>query len=242
MIARILTCPLLVVCLQVVAVGQSAKPDTLFLAAADRYQRSLYNAAIGGQSRLYNGTEHRDYISRNDETPYFGIDDWQFGFIYYDDERYDSVAMFYDLSRDQVITEHVLTGAKIELIAQKISMFEINGHLFERLHKDSAGVITEGFHERLYDGGTNVYVRRTRILTSRPSSNEIIYSFEDKNRIYLRRNGKYFPVRSKRSVLNVLDDKRSSLRSVLKEEKIKFKKARERAIVLMARTYDSSPN
>lgn len=242
MIARMLTCPLLVVCLQVVAVGQVAKPDTLFLAAADQYQRTLYNSAIGGQSRLYNGTEHRDYISRNDETPYFGIDDWQYGFIYYDDERYDSVAMFYDLSRDQVITEHVLTGAKIELISKKISMFEINGHLFERLYKDSSGVIGEGFYERLYDGGTDVYVRRTRILTSRPASNQIIYTFEEKNKVYLRKNDQYFPVRSKRSVLNVMDDKRSELRSVLKEKKIKFKKDRERAIVLMARTYDSSTN
>src|SRR4051794_22350127 len=125
MISRILTCPLLVIFLQVTAFGQQAKPDTLFLAAARQYEQTLYTTSIGGQSRLYNGTEHRDYLAKDDENPYFGQDDWQYGFILYDDERYDSVALFYDLSRDQVITEHILTGAKIELVAKKISAFEM---------------------------------------------------------------------------------------------------------------------
>jgi len=224
----------------IAAFAQIAKPDTVFLGAATQYQQSFYTAAIGGQSRLYNGTEHRDYLSRDEETPYFGLDDWQYGYIIYDDERYDSVAMFYDLSTDQVITEHKLSGAKIELIAKKISAFELNGHSFERLQKDSAGVIGEGFYQRLYGGPTRVYVRRNRTLTSRASGNELVYSFEERNRIYLRKDNLYYPVKSKRSVLQVLDDKRPELKAVLKREKLKFRLDRELAIVRMAATYDTS--
>ncbi|MGC3944237.1 MAG: hypothetical protein QM762_06920 [Chryseolinea sp.] len=232
---------LLLLLVQGAAFGQQASADTLFLSASRDYQRSLYNASIRGQSRLFNGTEHRDYLAQNDESPYFGIDDWQWGFIYYDDERYDSVALFYDLSRDQVITEHMLTGAKIELIAKKISAFTMNGHYFERLHPDSANMIAEGFYERLYNGDTKVYVRRTKNLSSRASGNELLYSFEERNRIYLLKDGHYHPVRSKKSVLKVLDDKRPELRDMLKKEKIKFKNAREHGIVRMAQTYDSTP-
>ena len=221
---------------------QQAGTDTLFLSASRQYQRSLYNGSIGGQSRLFNGTEHRDYLSQDEENPYFGIDDWQWGFIYYDDERYDSVALFYDLSRDQVITEHMLTGAKIELIAKKISAFTMNGHYFERLHRDSLGVISEGFYERLYNGETKVYVRRTKTLNSRASGNELLYTFEERNRIYLLKDKVYHPVRTKKSVLRVLEDKKPEIRDMLKREKIKLKKDREHGIVRMAQTYDSPPN
>jgi hypothetical protein len=234
------TCALLLILLQGAVFGQS-RPDTLFLAAARQYQQSLYDGSIRGQSRLFNGTEHRDYLAQSDENPYFNIDDWQYGFIYYDDVRYDSVAMFYDLSRDQVITEHMLTGAKIELIAKKISSFQMDGHLFERLYKDSAGVISEGFYERLYNGPTKVYVRRTKQLSSRPSGNELVYTFDQRNRIYLKKGNHYYPVKTKKSVFRVLGDKKPALRAMLKNEEIKFKVAREHGIVRMAQTYDSTP-
>ncbi|HTF20543.1 MAG TPA: hypothetical protein VK658_20865 [Chryseolinea sp.] len=242
MMRRLITCPLLVVLLPVAALAQQARPDTLFLAAARQYQQSLYDASIRGQSRLYNGTEYRDYLAQGDENPYFGADDWQYGYVYYDDVRYDSVAMFYDLSRDQVITEHMLTGAKIELIVKKISAFEINHHPFERLYRDSSGVISEGFYERLYNGPTKVYVKRTKTLSSRASGNELIYTFDERNRVYLLKDNQYHPVRTKKSVLRVFGDKKPELKSMLKDEKIKFKTARERAIVRMAQTYDSTHN
>lgn len=226
--------------LQNMVFAQATRPDTLFLTTAAQYQRSVYDAAIGAQSRLYNGGQHRDYLSKNDESPYFGVDDWQYGFIIYDDERYDSVGLFYDLSRDQVITEHMRTGSKIELIPNKVAMFEMNGHLFERLYPDSGDVITEGFYERLYSGSTPVYVKRTRNLISRTSSSEVLYSFEEKNRIFIRKAQRYYPVKSRKSVLRVLNMKPSQMRALLKREKLFYKSDRERAIVLMARAYDST--
>ena len=190
---------------------------------------------------MYNGTEHRDYLSRNDETPYFGIDDWQYGFIYYDDERYDSVGMFYDLSTDQVIIEHMLTGAKIELVSKKISRFQMNGHYFERLYPDSARVIGEGFYERLYNGDTKVYVRRTRTLITKPAGNVLEYKFVQRDRIYLFKDHRYYPVKSKKSVYKVLRDKKQEVRAAMKGDRIPYKYDRERAIVKMVQAYDATP-
>lgn len=242
MIKCLITSPLLFLLWQGSALGQQARPDTLFLTAARQYQQSLYDASIRGQSRLYNGTEYRDYLAQGDENPYFGVDDWQYGYVYYDDVRYDSVAMFYDLSRDQVITEHMLTGAKIELIAKKISSFQISQHTFDRLYRDSSGVISEGFYERLYKGNTAVYVKRTKTLSSRASGNELTYNFDERNRVYLLKDNRYYPVKSKKSVLAVFSDKKPELKAMLKEQKLKFKTDRERAIVRMAQTYDSTPH
>lgn len=241
MTARCFKCLLPLLFIQVAVFGQSPRPDTLFLTASRQYQQSVYDASIKGQSRLYNGTEHRDYLSRNDETPYFGIDDWQYGFIYYDDERYDSVGMFYDLSTDQVIIEHMLTGAKIELVSKKISRFQMNGHYFERLYPDSARVIGEGFYERLYNGDTKVYVRRTRTLITKPAGNVLEYKFVQRDRIYLFKDHRYYPVKSKKSVYKVLRDKKQEVRAAMKGDRIPYKYDRERAIVKMVQAYDATP-
>ncbi|HTE31920.1 MAG TPA: hypothetical protein VK666_16175, partial [Chryseolinea sp.] len=184
-------------------------------------------------------TEYHDYLAHNDEHPYFGLDDWSDGSIMYDDEFYDNVQMFYDISRDRVITEHILNGAKIELITEKVSHFTINGHKFVHLIQDPSRVIVSGFHEVLYDGKTKVYARREKYLRSRAESNAIAYSFEEKNRLYIFKDGKYHAVRSKGSVWDVFTDKKQDLKPLFNKTKISFKSSREEAIVRIAEQYDA---
>jgi len=219
--------------------GQVSKVDTAFVAAARQYKESLFEKDIKEQSRLYNGTEYRDYLAHNDEHPYFGVDDWSFGDVVYDDEIYHNVPLFYDLSRDRVITEHAMSGSKIELISKKVSRFSINGHQFVRLMRDDGNVIGEAFYEVLYSGKTGVYVRREKILHERAESSQMVYSFDDRNRIYIYKGGIYYPVKSKGGVLDVFRDHQQELKAMLKEENIRFKSNRELATARMAREYDS---
>jgi len=219
--------------------GQSAKPDTSFLSSAKSHQFALYNRYIHGQSRLYNGSEYRDFLSKNDEHPYFGVDDWVFGEILYDDEVYNDVPLFYDIYHDKVITEHILNGSKLELISEKVARFSISGHNFVRLKEDEAKIITAGFYDLLYDGVTNVFCRREKLLQRKVESHDIIESFDERNRIFILKSGVYYPVRKKRSVLDVFGDKKSELKSYMKDNTIVFKADREKAIVQLAKQYDS---
>jgi hypothetical protein len=218
--------------------AQVSKPDTAFLTSAKLHQEKLYDEFIYGQSRLYNGSEHRDYLSKNDEHPYFGVDDWVYGYILYDDELYENVPMFYDLSRDKVISEHILNGAKLELVAEKIARFSLSGHTFVRLRKNETQMISEGFYDLLYDGATKVYVRREKLLQEKVESNNIIARFEERNRIFIFKDGIYFPVKKKGSVLDVFSDRKEDLKSFLNKNKIKFKSDRETATVRLAEFYD----
>lgn len=219
--------------------AQPSKPDTAFLSSAREYEVTLYNQFIHGQSRLYNGSEYRDFFSKNDEHPYFGVDDWTYGDIVYDEELYKNIPLFYDIYHDKVITEHLLNGAKLELISEKVQRFSFSGHTFVRLERDEAKVIGEGFYDRLYDGPTKVYCRREKQLQHKIESNDIIARFDEKTRIYILRNGTYFPVKKKGSVLDVLSDRKQELKSFLKKNKISFKTDRERAIARLAEHYDS---
>lgn len=219
--------------------AQSAKPDTTFLSSAKQYQTARYNQFIRGQSRLYNGSEYRDFFSRNDEHPYFGVDDWSFGDILYDEELYTDVPLFYDIYHDKVITEHLLNGAKLELISEKVQRFSFSGHTFVRLQRNESKVISDGFYDRLYDGQTKVYCRREKQLQQKIESNDIIDRFEERTRIFILSKGTYFPVKKKGSVLDVMGDRKQELKTFLKKNKINYKSDREKAIARLAEHYDS---
>jgi hypothetical protein len=226
-------------CGAIQCVGQQLPADTLFLTSAKNNQIRLYSDYIVGQTRLNNGSEHRDYLSRNDEHPYFGVDDWQYGDLVYDEEFYGNVPLFYDLSRDKIITEHSINGSKLELISEKIAQFSISGHAFRRLKRDEAKVISEGFHEVLYDGKTKVYVRREKSLQQKVESNDIVFTFQQKDRIYVFKDGVYHPVRKKSTLLDLFADKKPEIRAFLNQRGTKYKADREDAIARVAEFYDA---
>lgn len=222
--------------------SQTPGVDTAFLATSRVYKTALYDKFIGGQSRLYNGTQYRDYLSHNDEHPYYGVDDWVYGFVVYDDEYYDSVALFYDISRDRIITEHLLSGSKIELITTKVSEFSLNNEHFSHLHKDKGGIIDDAFYHVLYNGKTKVYARYIKTLNTRAEGNELVYTFEERTRYFIFKDGAYYPVKTKRSVLDVFGDRRQELKAELNKSNVSFKGNRARAIALMAERYDAPQN
>ena len=219
-------------------VAQTHVPDTLFVASAKMSQIERYTEDIAAQARLYNGSAYKDFYSKNDEHPFFGIDDWTYGDIVYDEALYVNVPMFYDLSSDKVITEHALSGAKLELISAKVKRFSLGSHQFVRIAPGDTHQIA-GFVEVLYDGETKVYARREKILMEKVESNTIIQTFDSKNRLHILKGGTYYPVKSKRSVFEVYSDKRQELKSFLGKQKIRFGADREYAIVQLAKQYDS---
>jgi hypothetical protein len=201
-------------------------------------QIERYTADIGGQARLYNGSAYKDFLSRNDEHPYFGIDDWVYGDIVYDEALYVNVPMFYDISSDKVITEHALSGAKLELITAKVDRFSLGRHQFVRIAPGETDYVS-GFVEVLYDGETKVFARREKILMEKVESNSIVPRFDEKNRLHIKKGDSYYPVKSKGSVYDVFSDKRQELKSFLGKQKIRYRADREYAIVQLATQYDS---
>jgi hypothetical protein len=228
-----------VLCCAIQSYGQQADIDTTFLTSAKKNQIALYTQYIQGQTRLNNGSEYRDYLARNDEHPYFGIDDWEYGDMIYDEETYENIPLFYDLSRDKVITEHSLNGAKIELISEKIKKFNLGKHTFVRLKADSAKVIEPGFYERLHDGKTKVYVRWEKSLQQKVETNDIIFNFEQKKRVYILKDGVYYPVKKKESVVDVFKDRKQDVRAYMRSLGKVNKADRESAIAKVAAFYDS---
>ena len=55
---------------------------------------------------------------------------------------------------------------------------------------------------------------------------------------YIKKDGIYHPIHSKRAALNVFEDQKKLLKKHLRDQRIKYRKAKENAIVQMAIKYD----
>src|SRR5436190_17393466 len=189
--------------------SQVKKSDTAFLTTAQHHTRQLYLTAIGGQAKLYNGIAYQEYVPREDEYPYFGNGDWTLGAISYGGEKFENIPILFDISKDKVIIEHFYNGAKVELVSEKVNEFTINDHTFIRIQKDTAHSIEGGFYDLLYNGKIKVLAKRKKNLQESVTSGHLEAEFEEVNHYFIYKNGIYFSVKSKGSVLEVLKDQKS---------------------------------
>ena len=217
---------------------QDTKPDTSFLALSKKQAVERYTEAIQNQSRLYNGSDYVFYLSKDEEHPYYRSDDWNYGSVVYWGESYQNVALLYDLSIDQVITEHN-RGNPIKLISEKIQGFTLFDHTFVRLYRDEKNKISEGFYDRLYDGKSKVYAKYYKVYEETLESRQIIPRFDESTRYFLVKDGIFHTVKSKGSVLDVLADRKQEIKAFLRKNNVRFKDNREKAIVQVTEFYDT---
>ncbi len=220
------------------AQAQNFKSDSSFLVDAKKNAVQLYSQSLSAQSHLYNGSAYTEYRSQNEENPYF-IDEWLDGTVQYDGDFYENVPLLYDISRDKLITDHQYTVNKIELINERIGYFIIKDHRFVQLDDKK---IPQGFYELAYDGPTKVYVRYQKTLQSKRVDYSIENLFEEKTTYYVLKDGRYISVKSKGSVLNVLEDKKTELKKFIRDNHLSFNTNRIKDITRLVQYYDQLKN
>jgi len=209
--------------------------DTTFVATAKERAVQFYTQTIGVQSALYEGSEYKEYIALRDEFPYMH-DDVVYGNVKYNRELYKNVPLYFDLEKDQIITSYP-HGNKVQLLREKVEYFDLDGHRFVLLQGQK---VNDGFYDLLYDGKLKFYARRTKVRVLKVNSNggDATRVFEARNKYFVLKNGVYHVVKSKRSVLALLSDKKRDLKRALRTENTKFGREREKTITLLLKHYE----
>jgi hypothetical protein len=217
-----------------VSFGQSFRSDTSFVAAARKNSIALYDKSISAQSHLYNGGAYTEYVSQEDENPYF-IDEWLEGTVTYDGEFHSNVPLLYDISLDRIAIDNQYSIKKVLLVNEKVTAFSIQDHKFIHLVDVP---ITAGHYEITYDGKTKVYVKHRKTLQSQAVDYSIVNKFEEKKLYYIYKDGKFNSVKSKGSVLKLFETKKKELKKFIRDNKLQFGNDRAKDISRVAQQYD----
>ncbi|MCF0071999.1 hypothetical protein LZD49_16085 [Dyadobacter sp. CY261] len=203
------------------------------------YPVSVYKNATSISQNLYNGRQYYVYDVRMEEHQFFEQRRWLNGMVLYDGQQFDSIPMLYDIFHDEVVIRH-FNGDHVLLQSVKVDSFIVDNHHFARLDagKDINPQMRTGFYDIVYGGKSRTIVRRTKSRQEKIVDKRVIAYYPEKNFFYVFKGDRYYSVHTKKSALELFPEHKRELRRVLRENKIKFRKNRELAIVKMVATYD----
>lgn len=227
--------------LRSVSFAQDQTADTSVRQSAIRNAEVYYHKVIGGQSRLYNGSEYVPYpFALNEGSHFFMSDSLLRGTVSYDGMFFEDVPMMFDMVKDQLVVQQVGNFFRIYLVNEKLSEFTIAGHTFVRIVPDSlnARVMSTGFYDRLYQGKTGVYMRTQKMIQEATNNDGIKRTINQVVRYYVLKDGKFHPVKNEKSVLALMGDQKKEVRQYLRKNKIRYKKNRANAIARTVAYYD----
>lgn len=203
--------------------------------------RAVYHQAFGDEIGLYNGKRYIEYLYPfNEGDPYFNKPEPMSGSVFYDGVRYDSVLMRYNEISDELIINYY--NEKIQLLKPRIEWFSVSGGYFINLEKDSVNseLYRSGFYNVLYNGSTMLLKKEVKSMQQRLSFNpEIPDYILQHDHYYLLMNGTFRPIKRKKDLLILLEDKKKEVQQFIRQNKLNFKRDRQNMLTQTIAYYDS---
>lgn len=204
--------------------------------------REIYSASLSEQAGIYNGPDYIGYPHPVKEgQPFFLSPEVRYGEIRYDGILYRNIPMWYDIVKNEVVVQYADNYSRISLHNEKISDFSIADHHFIKIAGETATKygLDEGFYDQIYKGRSEVLVKRTKTFVISTNTEGVWVSFYNEKRdIFLRTGDEYQAVSSLKSVLEALGKYQKEILANLRQNKVRFRKEREKAIILMVAYYD----
>ncbi|AHM61506.1 hypothetical protein D770_16260 [Flammeovirgaceae bacterium 311] len=202
---------------------------------------SFYKDMIYHDSYIYEGQEYTRSSDLTAGHPYFEFPRWTKGNLNYKGRYYPQVDMLYDIVTDEVVVMHPQGALMISLPGSEISRFSLADHRFIRISAERAkgSILNEGFYEQPYKGESQVLIKRKKNFQPLARMS-VTGEFVQKDAYFIEKEGLFYRVTNKSSVLRLLRDQKKEVRRSLKEHNIKFRKNPELAIVKMVEYYDGA--
>jgi len=201
---------------------------------------ALYNQSLTDQLHLYNGREYKDYVQAFEVgQPYFLQPAWSTGTINYDGNTYKDVSMLYNVITDEVIIRNYNAVSKIQLQKQKIKSFSFLGHSFFNILKDSllTSNLDPGFYDVLATGGITLLAKRTKNMQT-DIRQKVEYKIYSKDHFYLKKDNTYIPIRTKKTFLEQLGDKKKEMQKYMRQNKFRFRADKENVMTKVVKYYN----
>jgi hypothetical protein len=221
--------------------SSAQNPDSTLIAQQLKNSRLYYDSHIGDQSRLLNGIKYvpyrtEDYINH----PFFLTKDMQNAYLNYDDADLYNIPVLYDLSRNMLVIKDVDGASYLSLLNTKLNKFIIANHTFIKILADSTqDVLKPGFYDLLYDGPTQLLVKREKKADQEKSGITIQNLFRTNNYFYVHKNDTYYSVSSKGDLLKLFKEKKKELNQYIKANDLSFgEEGKEQSMVRVINHYD----
>lgn len=204
---------------------------------------AIYDKKLQRHAAIYTGISYYDPHNGVRGHQFFGDDYWEQGMVNYHNNIYDSIFLKYDIYEDQLIVENFNKNgflSPIILYKPYVRFFDLMGHHFIRLEKDTISNMKAGYYDQMYSGEElEVLVTRRKEIVNAESINSVLGMFTGKDRYYIKKGDYYYQVRKRKSIVKVLFDRKKEVKTFIRDNNYYFKNNPDLQIVEIVRYYDS---
>jgi hypothetical protein len=227
-----------------VVIAQLSADDSLFYKTSINNTVQIFHQNISKQSGIYNGKQYGGYpFSFKEGHPFFLTEEFNTGSLVYDNIGYPDLQLLYDELSDVVIFQN--KERRIALLNERISSFSILNYNFVRIvvaDTDHVTPLKTGFYNLLYDGKTQVLKQEVKkMIEEAKSSVEGVYHFiQIKNLYYIKKEGKYYSIKNKKTLYSLFADKKKEIQHFIKSNHLSFRKDKDTLLIKVTAWYDQS--
>lgn len=208
---------------------------------------SHYINTIPDYALLINGPEYIDYSKRYRTvrgTQFFETPADAKASLQYDGVTFKNIPILYDIRTDQVVVQHPTSPRKLSLVREKVSTFTIASHTFVYLtiHDQKDSTAKSGYFDLLYNGRQKLIAQRSKGVKELATRDGLEIEFLEADKLFLIKQGFYYPLNRKKSFLKLFPDNKNGLRKYISTNKLKFSKAvREKSFITLSQYQDEIP-
>jgi hypothetical protein len=210
-----------------------------FIQAASTYSTVIQQNPSDKQL-LLNGRIWRNQYSKAFGDQFFLTNTFLKGSVTFNGRRFNNLDLKYDITNDELILSiesYPIILMNKELVDSFSLVFENRNYHIINAGTDTSNVL-RGYVNVLYDGPTALYVKYTKKI--HPLAVDGRYDlFVQEHRIYLRKGTEIVPVRGKRKLLNLLEDKKKEIRYYMRICRFKLMRKDPNTFIPVLDYYDS---
>ncbi len=215
--------------------GHLSAQETSVAPVTSTFLPDAYYDAFNIHLPIYNGRIFSLYPPSITGHALFPETQWATVSVLYDGLWYKAVGR-YDQYTDELVIRNPDSTFTFILNRSRISSFIIEGKTFVNL--DTAiSKQTNGFYELIADGPFAVYSKHVVLLNEDISGPVVEKSFSKQRTFYVRKNGLFQQVRTKKTFNALIKDKKREVLQALREDNLTFKKDPETALRSAALIY-----
>ncbi|MFY0608453.1 MAG: hypothetical protein JXR10_17165 [Cyclobacteriaceae bacterium] len=176
------------------------------------------------------------YISKTTHQ-FFHLSSWQANTISFTGQVYDSIYLFYDIYKDQLIIQHpselIYFGLGIKPIQQNVDWFTLDGHFF-RNYSTPISNLGKGFFDELFIGETvNLLAKRSKMIKT---DNDIQFTNIDK--LVIGIDGNYKRFNRKSSLWKIFPEYKKQIKGYIRSNNLSISKDNESELIMLTRYCD----
>ena len=220
--------------------AQSVAEDSLLYQRAVSHLVDLYHRASADQSGLFNGRQYAQYAFRFEDGahPFFFSDKPGMGQVVYDGILYRELALQYDEIQGVLVMQD--DQHFIQLLTPRIKSFSLFNSHFIRIVQDSTmpAQLKTGFYNVLYSGQASLLRKEEKKIRADVSGGELQRYIDVSVSYFVYAGNTYHLIKNKKTLLDVLADRKKELRQYIRSNGLNFRKDRQQALEKVIACYN----